>query len=145
MGLFPSQACDLSTPLPRNKDPITRASLTQAACLTSSRTSPFSLLSCWSGSTFPRVRSKPRAIHPTIAPFSPDLFFDLFSVCLFFWGGREEQASLSLVLRAVCLLLLLLCGDFRRRGSDFSASLGDLLNFLKTCWLWCYTAADFVC
>lgn len=33
------------------------------------------------------MREKPGAIRSTIAPFSPDLFFDLFSVCLFL--GRE--------------------------------------------------------
>lgn len=45
---------------------------------------------------FPGPRRQPAAILSTIAPFSPDLFFDLFSVCLFFWGGQEGWGRLSL-------------------------------------------------
>lgn len=48
----------------------------------------------WSGSLLPGWRRKPPAILSAIAPFSPDLFFDLFSVCLFFWrGGRGGGGS----------------------------------------------------
>lgn len=78
----------------------------------------------------PGVRGKPRAIHSTIAPFSLDLFFDLFSVCLFFWRGRVKWGSGSLFWE-LCWFLLLLCRDFQWRGFDFPASLGESCNFFK--------------
>ena len=129
-GLFPSQACDLSVWFPRNHDPTTWISLTQAGPLISSHPS--------ASHSRPAGRERVSQGEKQARSYSSDncsfqsRFVFWFVFCLSFLLGRQRgMGEPQPFLRTLCLFLLLLCGDFKWRGFDFFCLLGRCAWFFK--------------